>query len=80
MSKSQSAKSELVRDARSYIKRHMLQITDYDYAERITDAIADEVAEDIRETSDFATTGEWSYGDMGLAIGRVLCKRLGIEV
>ena len=74
------AKAVLCRNVRGYIKRHMLQITDYDYAEYITDAITDEVAEDMLETSDCVNTGEWSFGDADRAIGRVLCKRLGIEV
>lgn len=46
------------------------KLTD-DYASRICDEIIDDVIECADE--------EWSEGDIKLAVGRVLCSRLGIE-
>lgn len=46
-----------------------------DYASRICDEIIDDVIDDVVECAD----EEWSEGDIKLAIGRVLCSRLGIE-
>lgn len=50
------------------------KLTD-DYASRICDEIIDDVIDDVVECAD----EEWSEGDIKLAIGRVLCSRLGIE-
>ena len=50
-----------------------------DYSSRILSIIEDEVAADVMECSDFEN-GVWSSGDISLAIGRVLCSRLGIEI
>ena len=47
-----------------------------DYSERIANAIAAEVADDIIETA----SPDWNDDDLRLAVGRVLCKRLGIEI
>ena len=48
-----------------------------DYSKHIADAIADDVARDIHETADHE---DWNIDDVRLAVGRVLCKRLNIEV
>lgn len=48
-----------------------------DYSKSIADAIADAVARDIHETADHE---DWGMDDVRLAVGRVLCKRLHIEV
>ena len=46
-----------------------------DYTQDIVDAIADDVIEDVHDTA----ADNWNVCDVHLAIGRVLCKRLGIE-
>ena len=48
-----------------------------DYSKSIAEAIADDVARDIHETADHE---DWDIDDVRLAVGRVLCKRLNIEV
>ena len=48
-----------------------------DYSKSIADAIANAVARDIHETAD---NEDWNIDDMRLAVGRVLCKRLGISI
>ena len=52
------------------------QISD-EYWPRIRDAIADDVALDVCETADPV---DWTDDDVRLAVGRVLCQRLGIEI
>lgn len=47
-----------------------------DYWGRICENIIDDVVQDIEETADPV---DWSNDDVKLAVGRVLCKRLGIE-
>lgn len=47
-----------------------------DYYGRICDAILPEVEKDVKETAD---KDNWNEDDVRLAIGRVLCDRLGIE-
>ena len=48
-----------------------------DYSKSIAEAIADDVARDVHETADHE---DWNIDDVRLAVGRVLCKRLGISV
>lgn len=48
-----------------------------DYIENIIDNIKDDVIDDVNET---ASPEEWNIYDVRLAIGRVLYKRLNIEV
>ena len=48
-----------------------------DYSKSIADAIADDVARDIYECAD---NEDWNIDDVRLAVGRVLCKRLGISI
>lgn len=49
----------------------------HDYIRHIANAVAESVAEDVYETAD----GEdWGNDDVRLAFGRVLMKRLRIEV
>lgn len=47
-----------------------------DYSRYIFDAIEEEVAQDIKECA----AEEFNDDDVRLAVGRVLMKRLGIEV
>ena len=49
-----------------------------EYATRIADEIAPEVLEDMEECECDLSDGI-AYGDLRLAIGRVLCRRLGLE-
>ena len=49
----------------------------YDYSSNIISALADDVAEDIVETAD---PSNWNMDDLRLAFGRVLCKKLNLEV
>ena len=51
-----------------------------DYVQRIVEAVIDDVTEDVMLTSSYQTDGVWSAADERLALGRVLCRRLGIEV
>lgn len=48
-----------------------------EYAARIADRVSDLVAQDVRETS---SPVHWNDCDVGYGIGRVLMKKLGIEV
>lgn len=48
-----------------------------DYIRPIAENIVEDVAQDIYETAD---REEWNNDDVRLAIGRVLCKKLKIEV
>ena len=48
-----------------------------DYSDQITDAIVDDVAEGVLEAAD---PKEWNNCDVRLEIGRVLCRKLGIDV
>ena len=47
-----------------------------DYLREIADGILDDVNEDVRCSAD----KDYNEDDIRLAIGRVLCDRLGIEV
>lgn len=51
-----------------------------DYLRPIVEAVLDDVVEDVMLTSSYQTDGVWSAADERLALGRVLCRRLGIEV
>lgn len=48
-----------------------------DYIRPIVESLVDDIAQDIYETADCE---EWNYDDIRLAFGRVLCKKLGIEI
>lgn len=48
-----------------------------DYSSTITDAIVDDVAQGMLEVAD---PKDWNNCDVRLEIGRVLCKRLGVDV
>lgn len=50
-----------------------------DYSSRILSVIEDDIVADVMECSDYKTESNWSDGDITLAIGRVLCDRLGIK-
>jgi len=47
------------------------------YSGKIMDAIRDDVLEDVKESSAFPN---FNVDDVRLAVGRVLCKKLGLEV
>ena len=51
------------------------QISD-EYWGRISEAIFDDVVQDVIETAD---NENWSDDDVRLAVGRAICKRFGIE-
>jgi hypothetical protein len=48
-----------------------------DYIRPIAESIVEDVAQDIYETAD---REEWNSDDVRLAVGRVLCKKLNIEI
>lgn len=48
-----------------------------DYIRLIAEKVIDEVVEDMAETTDGQ---DWNADDLRLAFGRVLVKRLGIEI
>lgn len=50
---------------------------DEEYARLVAYGIVDDLAKDIAETAD---PDGWSSGDVSLAVGRVLAKRLGMSV
>lgn len=50
------------------------------YLQKIVEAVIDDVTEDIQRTPSYETDGVWNVNDERLALGRVLCRRLGIEV
>ena len=59
------------------IEMSLKDAVSYDYAKAIEEAIVDDVLADVNECAD---KREWNSDDVKLAIGRVLCKRLGIEL
>lgn len=67
---------------RSYVRQmldeiwHDRPVSD-DYWGKIADKILEEVCEDIEATAD---KDEWNEDDVRLAVGRVLCEKLGIEI
>jgi len=66
------------RDAfREMVLRRLVWSIPAEYAAHIADCISDLVAQDVRET---ASPVFWSDGDVGYGIGRVMMKKLGIEV
>lgn len=50
------------------------QVSD-DYWTAIAESIAEDVVQNVQETAD---PEEWNEDDIRLAVGRVLCDRLGI--
>ena len=55
---------------------HLLEKTvTRDYATNIAESIIDDVVEDLSESADIT---DWNDDDVRYAIGRVLCKKLGI--
>lgn len=50
-----------------------------DYGSRIYQVIRDDVIADVKECSAFIESRGVTQGDVALAIGRALCKRLNIE-
>ena len=48
-----------------------------DYIRPIAESIVEDVAQDIYETAD---RKDWNDDDVRLAVGRVLCKKLNIEI
>lgn len=58
------------------VATRLLSTSTDDYASRIWDAIKDDVVEDVLECAD----EQFSEGDVALAIGRAIIKRLGYEV
>ena len=67
---------------RSYIREildeiwHDRPVSD-EYWGRIADEILEEVCQDVEETAD---EEEWNEDDVRLAVGRVLCGKLGLEI
>lgn len=54
-----------------------------DYVDRLlfdetNGTIMSDIIRDIEETSDFGNSGDYNDDDIRLAIGRVLCARLGM--
>ena len=47
-----------------------------DYSDRVASEIMSDVIQDVDECAD---SEDWNIDDVRLAIGRVLCTRLGIE-
>lgn len=47
-----------------------------DYSDRVASEIMPDVIQDVEECAD---SEDWNIDDVRLAIGRVLCTRLGIE-
>jgi len=60
------------------VEEFLDEAVDSESASKIRDLIVDDVVTDIREASSWCDDGVFSYGDLWLAIGRTLCKRLGI--
>ena len=58
------------------VRAELMAAMDSDSARIIAEAIIDDVKTDIIETAD----KEFSFGDLQLAIGRTLVKRLGLEI
>ena len=65
------------RDFFETVIRELLNGVTCDYAGKIADAIAEDVADDVVECAD---PNAWNDCDVRLAIGRVLLKTLGVSV
>ena len=50
-----------------------------DYASRIYEIIKEDVRADVRECVSYVESRGFTQGDVQLAIGRAICRRLGIE-
>lgn len=61
-------------EIRTSALRSLYKITP-DYAKEITDKILPDIVEDVSVSASV----DWNNDDVNLAIGRVLCKKLGIE-
>lgn len=68
-----------IQDSIAIIASEILKTCTDDYAGRIWEKISDDVIEDVMECSGIDDEGEFSSGDVSLAIGRVLLGRLGDE-
>lgn len=71
----------MAKTIKSEIKRHLNDIffdiaQDLQDANKLTDAVVDEVAEDLIETAD---PEDWHGGDVAISLTRVLKNKLGIE-
>ena len=64
-------------DVKAYAKYQLEEAVTICYSDKILDIIIDDVVSDVEET---AAPENWTEDDVRLAIGRVLCKRLGLEV
>lgn len=58
------------------VKRNLSKGISDDYLSDIVNAIIDDVVRDVDECAD---SKNWNEDDVKLAVGRVLCERLGIE-
>lgn len=57
----------------------VLKRTTDDYASRIYEIIKEDVRADVRECVSYVESQGFTQGDVQLAIGRAICKRIGIE-
>lgn len=68
---------EFENELRADISKILKQFTD-DYSGDLERELIEDIVADVVECSDFEN-GTYSNGDIALAIGRVLCERIGIE-
>lgn len=77
VSKKITKNKQLITQLKEDISIIFRQFTD-DYSGALENELMQDVVSDVIECSDFEN-GYYATGDIKLAIGRVLCNRLGIE-
>ena len=60
---------------RSIVRNSLNNAVADDYIDPIVDKILPDVVNDVAETSGFLLDGDWTDGDVALALGRVLMKK-----
>lgn len=74
------AEELLEMDVRCFLERELKSAISDDYLYDICRAIRDEVLWDVTETSAWSENRTWSDDDIKLAVGRVLMKKLGLNL
>ena len=73
-------KERLEEDVRYFLERNLKSAISDDYVYDIRSKIQDDVVLDVMETSAYGEDGTWNDDDIKLAVGRVLLRKMGVEV
>ena len=69
-------RKKLLDDIRKFLTNELPKVVSYAYSGDVISRIISDVMEDVEESSDFRTGGNWNDDDIRLAVGRVLLDRL----